>query len=214
MEPSYWRERWGEGRIGFHEGKPNAHLERHLDRLGPPGRIFVPLCGKSEDLAFLASRGHEVIGVELVESAVRDFFREHGNGEPETSRDDRFVTFRHEAITLLAGDFFALTEEDLRGVTAVFDRAAIVALPPDMRARYAAHLRSLLPRGTRILTVTFDYDESRFSGPPFAVSDAELRRLYEGARIEPLDAADLSHPTGSLARADIGAIEKSTLVTL
>jgi thiopurine S-methyltransferase len=214
MEPSFWRARWQEGRIGFHEGKPNAHLDKHVQRLGPPGRVFVPLCGKAEDLAFLASRGHEVIGVDLVESALRDFFREHEVAEPEESKDERFVTLRHDGITLKAGDLFALTKADVGEVSAAYDRASIVALPPDMRARYAAHLRALLPKGTPILTVTFDYDESRFTGPPFSVSEVELRRLYEGADIQPLETGGLSHPTGALATADIGAVEKSWLVTL
>jgi thiopurine S-methyltransferase len=213
MEPSFWRERWQEGRIGFHEGKPNAFLAKHVDKLGPRGRVFVPLCGKAEDLAFLASRGHEVVGVDLVESAVRDFFREHGI-DPEESRTDRLLTLRHEAITLLAGDFFALTKEDVAGATAAYDRASIVALPPDMRARYVAHLRALLAKGAPIVTITFDYDESRFTGPPFAVTEAELRRHYEGATLELLDSSPLSQTTGALAQANVGATENCWLVTL
>src|SRR5215207_3966897 len=183
MEPSFWRDRWQEGRIGFHEGKPNAFLAKHVEHLekdGAPGRVFVPLCGKADDMAFLASRGHDVVGVELVESALRDFFREHDVPAPEESKDDRFVTLRHEHITLKAGDFFALTKTDLGRITAAYDRASIVALPAEMRARYAAHLRALLPRGAPILAVTFEYDESRFTGPPFVVKEEELRHLYEG----------------------------------
>src|SRR5688572_28800395 len=151
MEPSFWRERWQEGRIGFHEGKPNAFLAKHVETLGAAdarGRVFVPLCGKAEDMAFLASRAHEVVGVDLVESALRDFFREHGVDAPEESKDDRFVTLRHEHVTLLAGDLFAVTRADLGEVSAAYDRASIVALPADMRVRYAAHLRALLPKGT------------------------------------------------------------------
>jgi thiopurine S-methyltransferase len=213
MEPSFWRERWQEGRIGFHEGKPNAYLEKHFGALGAPGRVFVPLCGKAEDMAFLAARGHEVIGIDLVESALRDFFREHGI-EPSETKDDRLVTLRREGITLLAGDFFDVTKADVGTVTAAYDRASIVALPPEMRLRYVARLRALLPAGTPILTIAFEYDESRFTGPPFAVGEAELRRLYDGARLELLDSAPLTQRTGSLAQADIGALERCWLVTL
>lgn len=212
MEPSFWRERWKEGRIGFHEGKPNAFLAKYVERLGAPGRVLVPLCGKAEDMAFLASRGHEVVGVDLVESALRDFFREHGVDAPDESKDERFATLRHERVRLIAGDFFALTKADAGDVTAAYDRAAIVALPPPMRARYVSHVRALVPKGATILTVTFEYDESRFSGPPFAVREEELRRLYEGADIQLLDSAPLSQTTGALAQADIGAVEKCWLV--
>lgn len=129
MEPSYWRDRWKDRRIGWHEGKPNAFLEKYIDRLGAAGRVLVPLCGKSEDLAFLASRGHEVVGVDLVDDALREFFREH-DAEPDESRDDRFTRLQRDRITLLAGDFFALMQTDAGAVTGAYDRAAIVALPP------------------------------------------------------------------------------------
>ncbi len=210
MEPSFWKARWQEGRIGFHEGKPNAFLERHVARLGAEGRVFVPLCGKTEDMAFLASKGHEVLGIDLVESAVGDFFREHGL-EPARETNERFTVLRQAPFTLLAGDFFALTKDDLAGVTAVYDRAAVVALPPDLRTRYAALLRSLVAPGTPILVVSFEYPQERMEGPPFSVGEDEIRRLYAGASIERLDEAPLE--TGKLAEAGVGAIEQCWLVT-
>lgn len=211
MEASYWRKRWEDRRIGWHEGKPNAFLEKSIDRLGAPGRVLVPLCGKTEDLAFLASKGHEVIGVDLVETALGEFFTDH-DIEPSRSTDDRFTRLGHDRITLLAGDFFALTKADAGELTAAYDRAAIVALPPDMRVRYVALLRSLLPKGARILTVTFEYDQSKHAGPPFSVAEAELRRLYEGASIESLGTVPLTESSGSLTPA-MGAVERAWLIT-
>jgi thiopurine S-methyltransferase len=212
MDPSFWRARWQEGRIGFHQGRPNAQLVKHVDRLGRPGRIFVPLCGKAADMAFLASRGHRVLGVELVESALRDFFREH-DLEPEVATSDRFTTLRSGGLTLLAGDFFALEPGDLEGVTAAYDRASIVALPPETRARYVERLRVLLPKGAPILTVTFEYDASRFEGPPFSVDGTELCRLYGAdATIDLLDTGPIP-PGGALAQAAVGAVESCWLVT-
>ncbi len=209
MEPSFWKARWEEGRIGFHEGTPNAFLERHVARLGERGRVFVPLCGKAEDMAFLAKQGHEVVGIDLVESAVRDFFREHAL-EPVEEKSDRFTTLRAGAFTLHAGDVFAIEPRDLAGVTAVYDRAAVVALPPDLRTKYAAHLRSLVPAGTPILVVTFDYPQEKMEGPPFSVPEEELRRLYAGLSIERLDEAPIA--TGRLADAGVGATEQCWLV--
>lgn len=218
MDPSYWEQRWKDRRIGWHEGKPNAFLEKYVERLGASGasgaagRVLVPLCGKSEDLAFLASKGHEVIGVDLVETGLREFFAEH-DIDPTCSNDDRFTRFAHDRITLLAGDFFALTKADAGALTAAYDRAAVVALPPDMRVRYAAHVRSLLPKGARILAVTFEYDQSKHAGPPFSVGEEELKRLYEGAEVEALDSRALTESSGSLT-AEMGARERAWLITL
>ena len=186
MQIEDWAQRWAEGKIGFHEGRPNTLLDAHVAELGAPGdrrRVFVPLCGKTEDMAFLVARGHEVVGIEAVEPAVAAFFAEHGL-TPTIERGPRgLVFYRAPGITILSGDVFAATAEDLDGVNALYDRAAMVALPEDVRPRYVAHLRAILPAASPCLLVTFDYDQARIAGPPFAVSEAEVRRLYDGAMV-------------------------------
>jgi thiopurine S-methyltransferase len=191
-----WLARWREGRTAFHEGRPNALLERHVGRLA--GRIFVPLCGKAEDLAFLAAQGHDVIGVDLAEQAVREFFAEH-DVAPARSLRGPFTAYEaaphgahgphgpHGSITLLAGDIFAVTPELLGPIDAVYDRAALIALPPELRPPYVALLRRLLPPRAPALVLILEYNQSEMTGPPFAVLEAELRTLYEGAAIEFLD---------------------------
>jgi thiopurine S-methyltransferase len=186
MDPAFWRERWQQGRIGFHEARVNAFLERHLDRLAGDSRVLVPMCGKSEDLAFLAAHGHEVIGVELVEDAVRAFWAEHGL-EPRIAVRDSFTEYAAPSITMLAGDMFATTRELLGPIDAIYDRAALVALPDELRRRYVDHLRTLLPK--RLLIVTYEYDQTKMAGPPFSVTEAELRVLFDGAEIELLSEA-------------------------
>lgn len=178
MERSFWEERWREGRIGFHEGAPNKFLSRHAPRLA--GRVLVPLCGKAEDLAFLASRGHDVVGVELVEDAVRAFFTEHGVTPTVTARDG-LVEYRAGSITIFAGDVFATTRAVVGDLDAVYDRAALVALPPELRPRYVDHLRTLVAVGTPGLLVTLEYEQERMPGPPFAVLEAEVRTHYNDA---------------------------------
>jgi len=184
-----WFASWREGRIGFHEGRPNAYLERHAGRLGAGRRVLVPLCGKAEDLAYLASLGHQVVGVELVEDAVRAFFAEHGLA-PAVTPHGPFTAYRAGAITVLAGDVFATTAALLGPVDAFYDRAALIALPADTRPRYVAHLRGLFPAGARGLVVTLEYPEERMEGPPYSVTEAEVRGLYAGAEVELLDAAE------------------------
>jgi thiopurine S-methyltransferase len=179
-DAEYWHSRWREGRIGFHQGAPNAYLVRHGDRLGaPPRRIFVPLCGKAEDLAYLAGLGHAVVGAELSPIAAEAFFSEHGL-RPERSRRGPFEVLSVSGVEILVGDVFALLPEHLGPVDAAFDRAALVAIAPSEQPRYAAHVLGLLPAGAHTLLVTFDYDTRRMQGPPFAVPHRTVHALYGG----------------------------------
>jgi len=195
MEIDFWAQRWKEGRIGFHEGRTNTFLARHAGRLGPPPRrVLVPLCGKTEDMAFLAAQGHDVVGIEAIEDAVKAFFREH-DLEPSVRELDRGVrAYSSERVTLLAGNVFDCTREHVGAVDALYDRAALVALPADTRTRYVAHLRGLLAPGSKVLLVTFDYDQSKVNGPPFAVDEPEVRRHYAGGRVTLLDQGPLDGP--------------------
>jgi thiopurine S-methyltransferase len=186
MTEEFWAQRWREGQIGFHEGRPNSFLERHLDVLGSARRVLVPLCGKAEDLAFLASRGHEVVGVELVQAAVEAFFAEHGV-KPELSRRGAFTRYVSGSLTVLSGDFFALTAEDAGAINALYDRAALIALPPELRGPYVAKLRALLPKASPGLIVTLEYPQELRAGPPFSVLEPELRSHYAGCELELLD---------------------------
>ena len=185
MEHPFWRERWQAGQIGFHEGRPNRYLEAHRGRLPPGGRVLVPLCGKAVDLAYLADAGHEVIGVELVEDAVSAFFAEQGLA-PTRTVDGAAAVYQAGPITVIAGDWFATTAARLGAVDAIYDRAALIALPPPMRARYVAHLRAVAPTAP-ILLVTLEYPQEAMAGPPFAVTDAEVRSLHAGRAIATLD---------------------------
>lgn len=186
MDSHFWHTRWSEGRIGFHEGKPNAHLVKHLGVLTGAKRVLVPLCGKAEDLAFLASQGHEVVGVELVASAVKAFFDERGV-KPEVAQHGPYTRYVAANITVLAGDFFASTRELLGAIDAVYDRAAVIALPVAMRGDYVKHLRTLLPAGAPGLVVTVEYPQEKMEGPPFCVPESELRAHYAGLSIERID---------------------------
>ncbi|HEX2687188.1 MAG TPA: hypothetical protein VHN14_11245, partial [Kofleriaceae bacterium] len=174
-----WIARWREGRIGFHEGRPNPFLEHHIARFAGCRRVLVPLCGRAEDLAYLAAHGHTVVGIELAEQAVREFFEIHGLVPTITPRGP-LVEYTAGAITLFVGDFFAATPALIGPVDAHYDRAALFALPPELRPPYVAHLRNLLPAGSRSLVITIEYEQQRMAGPPFAVHEPELRSLYAG----------------------------------
>ena len=181
MEPDFWHRRWREGRTGFHQDRPTPLLLAHWSALAlaPDTRVLVPLAGKSLDMVWLAAQGHRVLGVELSQLAVEQFFAEHGL-QPET-RDSKYGR-HHEAggIELIVGDAFGLDADLLRDCAAVFDRAALIALPPDLRRRYARALYAALPAGCRGLLVTLEYPQAERDGPPFSVSEDEVQALYAG----------------------------------
>lgn len=192
MEPSDWQARWREGKTAFHEGAPNAFLVSHADRLGAPKRVFVPLCGKARDMAFLASRGAEVVGVDVSELAAEQFFAE-SSIVAERSKSAPFDVWAAEGVKILVGDVFAVDPSSVGAFDAIYDRAALVALDPEVRSRYVALLASLLAPDGKLLLVTFDYDQSKMAGPPFAVSDATVLELFAaGFECEKLGERDVT----------------------
>lgn len=182
MHPDFWHQRWQQNQIGFHQDTPTPLLQKHWPALGVAAgaRVFVPLCGKSLDMAWLAARGHRVLGVELSRLAVEQFFAEHGL-QPDIE-DSRYGTcFRAGNIEILCGDAFGLDAELLASCSAVFDRAALIALPPALRQRYVGELHARLPTGCRGLLVTLEYPQDERDGPPFSVPEPEVRELYADA---------------------------------
>lgn len=179
MKQEFWLERWQKGEIGFHQAEFNGYLTRYWPQLGLSGgeRVFVPLCGKSLDMLWLRQQGHGVVGCELSDQAVLAFWEENDlecTCHPAASH----IRFQGDEIALLVGDYFQLTPADLAGVTAVFDRAALIAMPPEMRPGYVAQMARLLPSGAQMLLVTMEYHQHEMSGPPFTVAADEVEELY------------------------------------
>lgn len=180
MNPEFWQQRWAEGRIGWHQQEVDRLLQKHWPALGlkADSTVLVPLCGKSLDMAWLAAQGHAVRGVELSALACVSFFAEQGV-EPTEYSEDGFQIFAAPGIALWCGDAFALRDAQLADVAAVYDRAALIALPPDLRRRYADELYARLPTGCRGLLITLEYPQAERAGPPFSVAEAEVRALFE-----------------------------------
>ncbi len=189
MEPEFWLERWEKREIGFHQEDINRFLEQYWStlKLAKDSTVFVPLCGKSKDMRWLAQQGHYVLGVEVSETAVREFFEEW---EVKPTRENKgpFVSYSASNIEILVGDFFALTAEDVRQVTGVYDRASLVALPPDMRRDYVNLLGEILPAKAQTLLISFEYRVDARKGPPFSIDKAAVKSLFaEKCNINLLD---------------------------
>lgn len=179
MDPEFWQQRWREGRIGFHQDRVMPLLEKHWPALALPqgSRVFVPLAGKSLDMLWLAAQGHRVLGVELSPLAIRQFFADNGL-TPEVHESASGIHYRAGGIELVCGDAFALDAALLADCAGVYDRAALVALPPDLRRRYVGELYARLPHGCRGLLITLEYPRHEKVGPPFSVEEAEVRERH------------------------------------
>ncbi|HSM30565.1 MAG TPA: thiopurine S-methyltransferase [Woeseiaceae bacterium] len=173
-----WLERWREGRIGWHEEGGNASLKKHWDAKGR--RVLVPMCGKTADMLWLEEQGNSVVGVELSDIAVRAFFEE--NGLQYTVRDGRLPAYiaGDRDISIYCGDLFAFNEP---GFTGWYDRGAFVAMPAEQRPAYADRINRLLADDACRLLITLEYDDSIATGPPFSISDEEIRRYWPDLRV-------------------------------
>jgi thiopurine S-methyltransferase len=184
MDASFWKQRWENNDISFHRTEANPMLVKHFEALaGVMGaaagrRMFLPLCGKSLDIGWLLARGYRVAGAELSRMAIEQLFAGLGV-EPRIAKTGSLEHFSADGIDIFVGDIFELTAEKLGAVDGIYDRGALVALPETMRRRYSAHLMEMTRQAPQLL-IAYDYDQSLRDGPPFAINEAELNRLYGG----------------------------------
>lgn len=196
MESDFWLKKWQANEIAFHEPEGNNALPALWPRLGvdPAATVFVPLCGKSVDLIWLARQGHPVIGVELSPVAVTAFFAE-SQLTPTVTERDGFRIHAAGGVEIWCGDLFALPDTILADAAAIYDRASLIAFPPEMRPRYAEKLANATASGTATLLLTVEYDQSRMDGPPFSVPADEIEKLFADAcDIEQIGRQDVLTP--------------------
>jgi thiopurine S-methyltransferase len=178
MEANFWHQKWQRGEIGFHREHANPNLVAHIDQLAlaQGNRVFLPLCGKTRDIAYLLSLGYQVVGAELSELAIQALFQELSI-EPNKTRLEQLTHYHAKNIDIFVGDIFKLSPELLGKVDAIYDRAALVALPLSMRIDYCAHLMHLTQNAPQLL-VTLEYQQELVAGPPFSISEQEVHQHY------------------------------------
>ena len=185
MNPEFWQARWQEKRIGFNQSQVNPLLVKYFSELNlsADSRIFVPLCGKSIDMVWLAHQGFDVVGVELVESAAQEFFIEQDIPYTikEHSHHSNIKCYQgqvlEQTITLWVADIFTLSSENIGHVDAVYDRAALIAMPAEMRTQYSEQIRTLSHNASQLL-LTLNYDQNERAGPPFSISLEQIQQYY------------------------------------
>ncbi|NQV41457.1 MAG: thiopurine S-methyltransferase [Candidatus Marinimicrobia bacterium] len=178
MNIESWKQAWETNNIGFHKGTPHPQLVKYFTKLNliPDSRVFLPLCGKTLDIAWLLSQGYQVMGVEVSQLAIDQLFQELGI-EPSISENGKFICYSGKNIRIYNGDVFDLSREVLGEVNAIYDRAALVALPRDLRIKYTKHLIQISESAPQ-LVITFEYDQSMKTGPPFSLDAAEINSHY------------------------------------
>ncbi len=178
MKHEFWHDKWQTNNIGFHQDQPHPLLTQHLQSLSlsSNARIFVPLCGKSLDLAWLIKQGYHVVGIDLSPIAIQALIIDLGLSFKEIQSGE-LTHYQHPQIELFVGDFFQLTAQQLGDVNAVYDRAALIALPPQMRSQYTQHLLDITKQAPQLL-ISLEYDQNLLQGPPFSVPEHELTEHY------------------------------------
>lgn len=176
MQTEFWVNSWErEGTYtSFHRSDIHPYVIQYAPKEYLEGkRVFVPLCGKTNDMLWFARYADEVVGVELVEKPILQFFAQ--NDLPYRKLDNgRYVSGN---ITLLNRNMFELTTEEVGRLDLVYDRASLIAFPQDMRQQYIAKLHELMPLGSQQLLNTLEY-YPLIPEPPFSVTLEDVRRYY------------------------------------
>ncbi len=214
MEADFWIERWRKGEIGFHRSDVHDFLPKYWPTLGlaPDSSVFVPLCGKSHDMVWLAEQGHRVVGVELSPLAVDAFFREQGL-EADVRPEGALAVWSGGPYTIWCGDVFALPTEALSDVAAVYDRAALVAFPASLQERYAEFLARVLPKEAPLFIVSLTYPEGQISGPPFSTPEAQVGAAFGAAyEIAVLEVRDGLEESQNLKARGVTALDEACYI--
>ncbi|XP_078395399.1 putative thiopurine S-methyltransferase isoform X2 [Cetorhinus maximus] len=193
----YWITCWEKQQIGFHLNIVHEMLKKHLDVLlngRKQIRIFFPLCGKAVDMKWLADQGHTVVGVELSEIAVKQFFTEQNlpyiqEPVPGMPGVDVFKTPEGQ-ISLFRCNIFDLSSLIAGPFDGIWDRGSLQPLNSSDRQRYSKLMITLMAKGCRYLLDTLVCTRSDFDGLPPKISESETRDLFGHAcNIQLLDSS-------------------------
>ena len=189
MDQEFWLQRWERQELGWQQDEVNPLLQQYFPALVGCQQLLVPLCGASPDLWWLSERT-AVVGAELSELACQMLFRD-AKVQPDSQLVAEHHLHKHQQLALWQGDFFALNSERIGPIDAIYDRAALIALPPQMRNAYVAKLRELCPAG-RLLLLSLEYPQAEKQGPPFSVDAAEVASLFADCQRQLLSRRDIS----------------------
>ena len=172
-DAEFWRQRWRDGQTGWDQGKAHADLAmlesvaRARGHLTQGARILEPAAGRAHASAALARLGYDVTAFDVAPEAMAAAAAEHGV---------------LPGLTLMVADALVVRPSWLGAFAAVYDRAALCALPPELRPTYIATLHAHLREGGALLTIPFteiraEPDGTTRAGPPFALAARDFATL-------------------------------------
>lgn len=178
MNPEFWHDKWERNEIGFHLKQIHPLVIKYLsaEKLGDVSKVFVPLCGKTMDIGYLLEQGKQVVANELSEAAVKQLFADLSL-TPNVTPWQGGQCYQVENLTVWVGDYFELTHSEVSDIDLIYDRAALIALPEEMRKSYAQHMLTLASKAKQLL-LTLTYNQTEMAGPPFSVPEAEVKIHY------------------------------------
>lgn len=167
---AFWQGLYDRGSDRWELGRPTPSLAAQLERRPlARGTVAVPGCGRGHDARLLAREGYRVIGFDFVPAVLR-VARELAAAEGVD------VTFEDL-------DVFALARSHPRFFDGIWEYTCYCAIDPARRAEYVEILAAILKPGGWLLACFFPMGDKP-GGPPFGVSEAEVRRLLAGAGFE------------------------------
>lgn len=180
-----WKEKWEEGKSVWHKSNPNPLLVEFFNRFDADSlknkRILVPMCGKSVDMKWLYDQGMSVVGVDVVELAVKQFFCDNNmEYEVKDSSIPGATLFHHdERMSILLCDIFNINTEVIGGPCSyIWDRGALGAIQYTEVEKYTKIVESVLADDAQGLIECFTFDRGLIPGPPYAVTKEEVFEYY------------------------------------
>lgn len=196
MDREFWINKWDDNQIGFHQSEYNPHLTEYLPsflntQMNKP-IVFVPLCGKTKDIMYLAQTCEQVIGVELSEKACMDFFIENSLQFQLEEIENGTKIFRALNIEIICGDIFELDKKYYKDCDLIFDRASLVALPTELREKLYQLYLEMIQNGSTLFTIVFEYDQQMMQGPPFAILPSEIKDKFDQFQLKHINSVQTS----------------------
>ncbi|KAM9307702.1 putative thiopurine S-methyltransferase [Gastrophryne carolinensis] len=167
-----WKRNWEIGKIVFHEKEKHPLLVEFLDEM-INGRqklnIFFPLCGKNVDMKWLAEKGHTIVGVDISEIGLKQFFEEQSVPFVEEAVPDipgaKVFKSTSENISLYCCSIYQISDSVIGKFDGIWDRGSLVAINLIERQRYVDIMLSLLNQDCRYLLITVDFNPALIQGP-------------------------------------------------
>ncbi|XP_075246699.1 uncharacterized protein LOC142340123 isoform X2 [Convolutriloba macropyga] len=181
----FYDEKYSKGYSPWHMDTVNYNLLKHYNRIQPEGeplrKILVPMSGKTVDIKWLADKGHEVVAVEISQSACRQIFtRDNIPFEEIDCPQVEGKLFKPVSgrIKAYCCDVFKFTKEVEGEFESVWERGAVIAFEEDLRKKYFEHVKTLVSKGCSWMSSIFQYDRNVYYNHPYCLNDDEIERVF------------------------------------